>query len=72
MAANPLLKEDRRIAIRDDLVLSLNHLVPHAGKPFGWQPPEEWEETKKLLVEFAAMPESVKSTTFFTNDLLPH
>ena len=71
MDANPLIKEDRRPAIRDDLIVSFNYLVPHAGKPFGWQPSQDWEATKDLLVEFAGVPESVKSVSFFTNDLLP-
>lgn len=67
--ANPL-KNDPAPVVRDDLMISLGYVVPHAGKPFGWQPPEQWEAVKTLLTEFAGMPATAQSKSFFTNDFL--
>jgi NitT/TauT family transport system substrate-binding protein len=72
MAANPLQK-GREAIIRDSAVASFTYLSTPgtAGKPFGWQSPQEWEQAKAVLVKHVNMAASVSAAGFFTNDFVP-
>jgi NitT/TauT family transport system substrate-binding protein len=68
IAANPLLREKTAL-MKDTLVDSFHYLtVPAlAGKPFGWQSPEEWAKAEAILVEYVEMPKPASVDQFFTN-----
>ncbi len=72
VAANQLQK-GREAVLKDALVSSFSYMSTPgtAGKPFGWQSPEEWEKAKAVLVKYVNMPTSANITSFFTNDLVP-
>jgi NitT/TauT family transport system substrate-binding protein len=68
VAANPLLREKAAL-LKDTLVGSFHYLaIPAiAGKPFGWQSPDEWAKAEAILVEFVEMPKPASVDQFFTN-----
>ena len=72
VAANPLQK-GRETVLKEALVSSFSYLSTPgtAGKPFGWQSPEEWEKAKVVLMKYANMPTSASVANFFTNDFVP-
>lgn len=41
-----------------------------AGKPFGWQSPEEWKAAEKLMVEYMGMKAMASVDGYFTNDFI--
>jgi NitT/TauT family transport system substrate-binding protein len=41
------------------------------GKPLGWQTVEEWDQTLKILREYADFKGTGPATDYFTNDFLP-
>ncbi len=71
IAANPLL-DDKRQLLKDTLVASLQYIETPAtaGKPFGWQSPEDWSKATKLLVEMTDMQKPESSSLFFTNEFI--
>jgi len=66
--ANPLLSEKTAL-LKDTLVDSFHYLeIPAiAGKPFGWQSPEQWAKAEATLVEYVDMPKPASVDQFFTN-----
>lgn len=72
IAANSLQK-GHEVVLREALVSSFAYIgTPGtAGKPFGWQSPEEWEKAKSVLVKYTGMPATAPVASFFTNDLVP-
>ena len=42
-----------------------------AGKPFGWQSPEEWKAAEKLMVEYMDVKPAASVDAYFTNAFVP-
>jgi NitT/TauT family transport system substrate-binding protein len=42
-----------------------------AGKPFGWQSPEDWAITQSILVQYMGMTAPASTEVFYTNDFVP-
>jgi NitT/TauT family transport system substrate-binding protein len=47
------------------------HTKNSAAHPSGWMAPEDWEQSRHILVEYLGMKDSVPADTFFTNAYLP-
>ena len=41
-----------------------------SGKPFGWQPPEDWKAAEKLMVEYMEMKPLASTDGYFTNQFI--
>jgi NitT/TauT family transport system substrate-binding protein len=70
VAANPL-QAGKEALVKATLLASLQYLETPgtAGKPFGWQSPEEWQKAVDLLVEATGM-KPTPPGEFFTNDFI--
>jgi NitT/TauT family transport system substrate-binding protein len=71
VAANPLSR-GRENLIKATLLDSLQYVATPgtAGKPFGWQSPDEWKRATDLLVEMTGMKQPASPDLFFTNDFV--
>ena len=69
--ARPLLKSDQA-ALGETFVTSLGYLdsPSSAGKPFGWQSPEDWAKALTILKESAGVPASLAQSNVITNDFI--
>jgi NitT/TauT family transport system substrate-binding protein len=66
VAARPLLKGKESL-LKNTLTDALQYAGGIAGKPFGWQSPDDWRKAQSILVEFANMKQT-PTEDFFTND----
>ncbi len=71
IAANPLLHGKEKV-LKETLVDSMQYIgTPYtAGKPFGWQSPEEWKKASALLEQATGMPQPTSPDIFFTNEFV--
>jgi NitT/TauT family transport system substrate-binding protein len=71
VAANPLA-QGREKQIKATLLDSLQYIATPgtAGKPFGWQSPDEWTKTTAILVEATGMKTPASPDQFFTNEFV--
>lgn len=42
-----------------------------AGKPFGWQSPEDWKQAAEIMEKYMDVKAGTPATTYYTNDFLP-
>jgi NitT/TauT family transport system substrate-binding protein len=47
------------------------HTKNSAAKPAGWMSPEDWDESRRILIEYLGMKETVSADALFTNAYLP-
>lgn len=68
--ARPLL-EGREEMLKETLLTAYQYIETEgtAGKPLGWQSPEEWQAATDILVEYVGM-ERRDPSEFFTNDFV--
>jgi NitT/TauT family transport system substrate-binding protein len=68
VAANPLDK-GKEALLKATLLASFQYIETPgtAGKPFGWQSPDEWQRATKLLVEATGMKQPASADEFYTN-----
>jgi len=68
VAANPLDK-GKEALLKATLLASFQYIETPgtAGKPFGWQSPEEWERATNLLVEATGMKRPASTDELYTN-----
>jgi NitT/TauT family transport system substrate-binding protein len=68
VAANPLLR-GKAAMLKDTLVESFAYIETPgtAGKPFGWQSPEEWAKAEAILVEYTKLEKPASLDAWFTN-----
>lgn len=66
VAARPLLK-GKEPMLKATFLDALQYTGGTAGKPAGWQSPEDWKKARATLVEFANM-KPIDSAEFFTNE----
>jgi NitT/TauT family transport system substrate-binding protein len=71
VAANPLDK-GKEAQVKETLLASFQYIETPgtAGKPFGWQSPEEWNKAVALLIEAGAMKGPASADRFYTNDFI--
>ncbi len=71
VAANPL-DSGKEAQIKATLLASFQYIETPgtAGKPFGWQSPEEWKKAVALLVDAAGMKPPASPEQFYTNDFI--
>ncbi len=71
VAARPLLKGKEQM-LKDTLIDSLQYLKTPgiAGKPFGWQSPDEWKKASDTLVQNAGMTRPASAEVFYTNEFI--
>jgi len=71
VAANPLDK-GKDAQLKETLLASFQYIETPgtAGKPFGWQSPEEWKKAVALLVKTTGMKAPASVDEFFTNDFI--
>ena len=72
VAANPL-SQGKEAQVKDTLLASFQYIETPgtAGKPFGWQSPEEWQKATALLIEATGIKPPSSPDEFFTNDFIP-
>jgi NitT/TauT family transport system substrate-binding protein len=70
VAANPL-QAGKEALVKATLLASFQYIETPgtAGKPFGWQSPDEWQKAIDLLVEATGM-KPTPASEFFTNDFI--
>jgi len=68
VAAVPLL-QGKEARLKDTLTDSFQYIdTPGTkGKPFGWQPPQEWDKARANLVQYTKMENPASTDVFFTN-----
>lgn len=68
VAALPLQK-GRETVTRENLVNSFAYMATPgtAGKVFGWQSPDEWEQARAVLVKYLNVPNTLTPDRFYTN-----
>lgn len=71
VAANPLNK-GKEAQVKETLLASFQYIETPgiAGKPFGWQSPDEWSKAVALLVSAAGMKAPPSADVFYTNDFI--
>lgn len=71
VAANPL-DRGKEAQLKETLLASFQYIETPgtAGKPFGWQSPEEWKKAVALLVEATGMKPPASPEEFYTNDFI--
>ena len=71
IAARPLLK-DEGAALKETLLMSLRYTdaPSSAGKPFGWQAPQDWDRALDILRQYSSLPDAIKGEQVYTNDFL--
>lgn len=71
VAARPLLKGKEQM-LKGTLIDSLQYLKTPgiAGKPFGWQSPDEWKKASDTLVQNAGMTRPASAEVFYTNEFI--
>jgi NitT/TauT family transport system substrate-binding protein len=42
-----------------------------AGKPFGWQSPDDWKLAAEIVEKYMEAKPGTPPTTYYTNDFLP-
>jgi NitT/TauT family transport system substrate-binding protein len=59
--------------LEEDLVEDLKYIdTPGtAGKPFGWQSPEEWKAAEAIMVKFVGTTPASSTDIYFTNQFVP-
>ena len=50
---------------------SLVHTASSASQPIGWMARQDWEESKRILVNYLDMSETVSTDSLYTNSFLP-
>jgi len=68
VAANPL-DSGKEVQLKETLLASFQYIETPgaAGKPFGWQSPDEWKKAVALLVEAADMRPPASPEEFYIN-----
>lgn len=62
----------RRSNNAKDLGNALRFVAPAvAGKPYGWQSTEDWEESQRLLLEHGVLAKSLAVEQMMTNEFIP-
>jgi NitT/TauT family transport system substrate-binding protein len=71
VAANPL-DQGKEATLKETLLASFQYIeTPDvAGKPFGWQSPEQWKRATDLLVQATGMKPPSSVDDFFTNQFI--
>lgn len=71
IAANPL-QQGKEALLKATLLDSFQYLETpsDAGKPFGWQSPEDWRKATELLVDATGMKAPTSPELFFTNEFI--
>jgi NitT/TauT family transport system substrate-binding protein len=71
VAANPLDK-GKEAQLKETLLASFQYIKTPGtvGKPFGWQPPDEWKKATALLVEATGMKPPASPKEFYTNQFI--
>jgi hypothetical protein len=47
------------------------HTKNSASQPTGWMARQDWEESRRILVEYLGMKDTVPADSLFTNSYLP-
>jgi NitT/TauT family transport system substrate-binding protein len=68
VAANPL-QSGKEALLKDTLIASFAYLETPgiAGKPFGWQSPEEWAKAEAILIEYTNLAKPASIDAWYTN-----
>jgi NitT/TauT family transport system substrate-binding protein len=71
VSAKPLLKDKEKM-LKDTFADSLQYMKTPgiAGKPFGWQSPEEWQKATDALVEYSGMTRPASVSAFYSNSFV--
>lgn len=70
MKVRPDADRDSLLAAAEQLG-SFLHTKNSETKGAGWMAKEDWEETKRILVEYLGMSDTVSTESFYSNDFLP-
>ncbi|MEJ0068792.1 MAG: hypothetical protein WDO24_08775 [Pseudomonadota bacterium] len=68
VAANPL-QSGKDALIKDTLIASFAYIETPgtAGKPFGWQSPEEWAKAEAILIEYTSLAKPASIDGWYSN-----
>jgi NitT/TauT family transport system substrate-binding protein len=71
VAANPL-SQGKDAQLKETLLASFQYIETPgtAGRPFGWQSPDEWKEAARLLADVTAMKAPASAEAFYANDFV--
>ena len=70
MKARPSADRDALLEAAQKLT-SFIHTERSASKPLGWMAREDWDESKRILVEYLGMSDTVSVDALFSNEYVP-